>query len=202
MVPPRPLLLDPDLPRTQPPHVASASGIDAVAHTVETAATKKRSDVSLAFTKAAWDRLDAAFDRAMAHPDDDEARAKMPLGAHLAGAAIEQSMLGAAHACANPLTARLGVTHGVAVGMLLPFVVRFNARKGDNPYGTLDADAERLARRLEAMRDAARLPRCLRDLPVPEEILPELSEEAAKQWTADFNPRPVAAPELAPVSPL
>ena len=39
----------------------------------------------------------------------------------------ENSMLGAAHSAAKPLTARFGVVHGEAVGMLLPHVVRFNA---------------------------------------------------------------------------
>src|SRR4029079_7638704 len=56
----------------------------------------------------------------------DPAWADMLLGAHLAGAAIEASMLGAAHACANPLTSRFRVTHGVAVGLMLPAVVRAN----------------------------------------------------------------------------
>ncbi len=51
----------------------------------------------------------------------------MLLGAHQAGIAIEQSMLGATHACANPLTARYGTTHGVAIAVMLPHVVRWNA---------------------------------------------------------------------------
>ena len=57
-----------------------------------------------------------------------QARADVLLGAALAGMAIENSMLGAAHAAANPLTARLGLVHGHAVGLMLPAVVRFNAR--------------------------------------------------------------------------
>ncbi len=51
----------------------------------------------------------------------------MLLGAYYAGAAIEQSMLGATHACANPLTARYGTPHGVAIAVMLPRVVRWNA---------------------------------------------------------------------------
>ena len=51
----------------------------------------------------------------------------MLLGAHEAGIAIEQSMLGATHACANPLTSRYGTTHAVAIGVMLPQVVRWNA---------------------------------------------------------------------------
>ena len=54
-------------------------------------------------------------------------RGRMLLGAAFAGTAIENSMLGAAHSCANPLTARFDVVHGEAVGVMLPHVVRFNS---------------------------------------------------------------------------
>lgn len=189
-------ILDPDLTLTQPPHVAAASGIDAVAHAVETAVTTKRNAISLEFTRQAWSRLEASFERAMNDHTDAAARADMLLGAHLAGAAIEHSMLGAAHACANPLTARLGIRHGVAVGVLLPHVVRFNAHEGDNPYRDLCPDAGRLADRLEAMLEVARLPQRLCDCGVPENLLEDLAEEAAGQWTTRFNPRPVGKDEL------
>ncbi len=192
-------ILDPNLTRTQPRMVASATGIDAVAHAVETAATSKRNDVSLSFSGEAWQLLDRSFDRAMADPEDGVARADMLLGAHLGGAAIEQSMLGAAHACANPLTARFGVVHGLAVGVMLPHVVRFNAAGGDNPYAAIVADADGLAARLESMLLAAGLPRCLSDLDVEESAIAALADEAAEQWTARFNPRPVTPADLAAI---
>lgn len=189
-------LLDPELTVTQPAAVRAASGIDAVSHAVETAATTKRNEVSLEFTRQAWVRLDRSFDLAMADLHDAAARADMLVGAHLAGAAIEQSMLGAAHACANPLTARFGITHGIAVGLLLPHVIRFNSRNGENPYCALGEDAEQLAQRVEAMLAAATIPRRLRELGVTESQLPALADEAAKQWTAKFNPCPVGRDEL------
>lgn len=189
-------ILDPDLTRTCPPRVAAAAGIDAVAHAVETAGTAKRNDISLELSREAWSRLDSAFEKALFDPADVEARAAMLVGAHLAGAAIEQSMLGAAHACANPLTARLGITHGVAVGVMLPHVVRFNCANGGNPYAALCDDPERLARRIETLLAAGRLPRRLTDCGVPENLLPDLAMEAARQWTAAVNPRPVGSREL------
>src|SRR2546421_3845553 len=64
----------------------------------------------------------------MRSPADLEAGGTMQVGAYLAGSAIENSMLGACHACANPLTAHYGVTHGLAIGIMLPHVLRFNAR--------------------------------------------------------------------------
>lgn len=189
-------ILDPDLTRTQPPKVAAATGIDAVSHAIETAATTRRNEISLAFSYEAWTRLDRAFERVLRDPSDDAARADMLLGAHLAGCAIEHSMLGAAHACANPLTARFGITHGVAIGILLPRVIRFNTDREPGVYAALHTDPNSLARRVDEMVAAAGLPRSLRKLGVPQDTLTALAAEAAQQWTARFNPTPVGAAEL------
>ncbi len=188
-------ILDPELTRTCPRAVAAATGIDAISHAIETSATKRRNENSLALSREAWTLLDRSFERSLHDSADGEARADMLLGAHLAGAAIEQSMLGAAHACANPLTARFGITHGLAIGVMLPHVIRFNSVHA-NYYGALDADPARLASRVEQLRRTARLPSCLLELNVSECALPSLAEEAAKQWTAGFNPVPVGTVEL------
>jgi len=191
-------ILDPDLTRTQPRAVAAATGIDAVAHAVETVVTTKRNDLSMSFSREAWRLLNRSFARAIAGGEDADARADMLLGAHIAGAAIEQSMLGAAHACANPLTARFGVIHGLAVGVMLPHVVRFNAAGGVG-YDALGIDADALAARIDEMLTAARLPGSLGDLGVEESAIPALAEEADRQWTARFNPIPVGRTELAAI---
>lgn len=192
---PRVAILDPDLIATVPSRVAAAAGIDAVAHAVETSACNKRTELSRLLSREAWKRLSVAFPKSLLGAAEPTVRADMLLGAHLAGAAIEASMLGAAHACANPLTAEFGVTHGVAVGLMLPHVVRFNAR-GHNPYGDLDSSGESLACAIERLLDAARLPRRLSDLGVPTESLRKLAVMAAQQWTAQFNPTPVGETEL------
>jgi len=189
-------ILDPELTRTCPPRVAAAAGIDAVAHAVETAGANRRNSASLDCSRLAWDRLDRSFGRVMRDPGDDQARADMLLGAHLAGVAIERSMLGAAHACANPLTARFGITHGIAVGVMLPHVIRFNCEDGANPYNALGLSDEALAMRIELHLDAANLPRSLSEIGVDESALPALADEASRQWTASFNPRRVDADAL------
>jgi alcohol dehydrogenase len=196
---PKIAILDPELTATQPPKVAAATGIDAVAHAVETAGTTRRNDVSRKLSADAWELLQSNFETAMRDPSDAPAREKMLLGAHLAGAAIENSMLGAAHALANPLTALAGVVHGHAVGMMLPQVVRFNSSNGQRPYADLNEDPEALARRIESMLEAGNLPRRFADAGVSPELLPELAKMAAKQWTATFNPRKVGEQELAEI---
>lgn len=194
---PQAAILDPELTATVPPAVAAATGIDAVSHAVETSATSRRTAESRALSVAAWTLLERSFAQIVrgAGSADAAARADMLIGAHLAGAAIERSMLGAAHACANPLTARFGVVHGVAVGLMLPHVVRFNGDGDANPYADLWRDAGELAARLDAMLVAARLPRRLSEIGVPPAALPELAMQAARQWTAQFNPRPVREAE-------
>ena len=123
-------------------------------------------------------------------------RSDLTLGAFAAGLSIEMSMLGAAHACANPLTTCCGTTHGVAVGALIPHVVRFNGARGAD-YGALDAEgADSLATRLDEMLKVNALPTRLRELDVPQARLDELARMAAAQWTAGFNPVPVGEREL------
>lgn len=193
---PQAAILDPELTATVPPGVAAATGIDAVSHAVETSATSRRTDESRALSRAAWTMIERSFERIVrGGTAEAPARADMLIGAHLAGAAIERSMLGAAHACANPLTARFGIVHGVAVGLMLPHVVRFNGEVGANPYADLCQNTDDLAARLDAMLLAADLPRRLADIGVPSTALPELAAHAAQQWTAQFNPRPVGEAE-------
>lgn len=196
-------ILDPDLTLTAPRHVSAMAGYDAIAHAVETAVTAKRTPMSDTFAHQAWKLLSEAFERVLLHPRDAEARGAMLLGAHLAGMAIEVSMLGAAHACANPLTARYNVAHGLALAIVLPHVVRWNAPSAKDGYAALlgaprrrarDEDAaETLARRLEDFAIAGHLSVTLSDVGVTADAIPELAQLAAQQWTGTFNPRPFDA---------
>jgi alcohol dehydrogenase len=225
----RVVVLDPALAASAPRPVAAAAGLDALSHAVESLVCRRANPVSRMLSREAWRRLAPNFERSLAAPADLAAAAAMLLGAHLAGAAIEVSMLGAAHACANPLTARYGVAHGAAVALLLPHVVRFNsagASAADAPpaadphssrnaerlaaggepghaaggtgYAALDGcgSGEELAARIEAWRGAAGLPARLREVGVEPSALDGLAREAAEQWTAGFNPRPVGAGDL------
>src|SRR5262245_564433 len=167
-------ILDPALTVSQPARVAACTGIDAIAHALETAVTKKRNPLSAMFSREAFRLCLLAFPDILTKPTDLEARGRMLLGAALAGLAIENSMLGAAHAAANPLTAHCGIVHGQAVGLMLPSVIRFNAEEpaSQTIYGelaaTLDTHANQreqpgniLAQRVEALLDLAHLPRSL-----------------------------------------
>ena len=195
-------LLDPALTLSQPPSITATSGFDAIAHAVETYVTTKRNPLSEIFSREAWRLLEPNYERVLRQPDDLEARGAMQLGAYYAGVAIENSMLGATHACANPLTARYGTAHGAAIAMLLPSVVRWNESVAGDQYAKLlswSSSAERfqglsategLARRLEELTEAGGLRQNLRANGIKESDLNDLAVDAAEQWTGTFNPRP------------
>lgn len=202
-------ILDPKLTLTQPPRVTALTGIDAIAHALETYVTTRRNPVSLLYSREAWRLLAANFGRVLDDPTDLEARAAMQLGATYAGVAIENSMLGATHALANPLTATYGIVHGEAIGMMLPHVIRFNGEKHDVWYRELleascdnngmprpSSGPEGLANFVTSLVEKAGLATRLPDRKVEEAKLSELAASAATQWTGTFNPREVGESEL------
>jgi len=197
-------LLDPVLTCSQPAAVTASSGYDALSHAIEAYVTTARTPLSQTFAREAWRLIRGQVGRVLAEPDDLEARGAMLLGSHFAGLAIEHSMLGAAHACANPLTAQFDVVHGVAVSLMLPHVVRWNGEAVGALYGDLvdgpgAADplanerlaGERLAGELEQVAATCGFPLSLAEVGVGEDALPALAEAAAAQWTGGFNPRPL-----------
>ena len=200
-------ILDPEVTVSQPAKVTALTGIDALSHAVEAYVTTKRNPVSQMFAREAWKLLEINLEKVLLHPADLEARGAMQMGAFLAGTAIENSMLGVCHSCANPLTAHYGITHGLAIGIMLPHVIRFNARAVPSLYaelaeeaglqnGRAEGAAEMLAQRLTHLMHLADLPTNLAECGVSRGILSLLSEEASQQWTARFNPRAVTDVEI------
>lgn len=208
-------ILDPELTLTMPPSVCAVTGIDAISHALESHVTTARTPLSQLFSRRAWQLLSRAFPAIICEEQPDHADrtsllsdcGAMLVGAHLGGAAIENSMLGATHALANPLSAHLGMTHWVAIAVMLPHVIRFNAISVNGLYGQLAEDAELcaaddpqagtlLANRIVELAELVDLPTRLGACGVTRTMLPMLAREAAAQWTAKFNPRPVDVADL------
>lgn len=218
-------ILDPTLTRSQPPRVTALTGIDALTHALESFVTTKRNAMSDCYAREAWTLLAQGFPRVIENPDDMQARSHMQLGAAFAGMAIEASMLGAAHALANPLTAFLDVPHGQAVGIMMPHVLRFNACDFVNATAISDkyrelarllpgtgnqthsSPAETLATTFQNWLQLASLATPLCKLPNWKTKLAEFSSEselieamaamASKQWTGSYNPRPASTSDFA-----
>jgi alcohol dehydrogenase len=210
-------VLDPELTLTQPRTITALAGIDALSHALESYVTRRRNPLSLMYSRQAFrlliKYLPMVVDAEPIDPHDAteeilEARAGMQLGASWAGSAIEYSMLGGAHATANPLTAQFGVSHGQAVGLMLPHVVRLNGSLHPEWYAELLAEFDpvaaqdpsrapaQLADHLTRLLRQAGLQTQLTDLGVRATDLNRLAEDAARQWTGTFNPVPLGQPQL------
>ncbi len=189
------VILDPDLLVTAPRDVLATSGLDALSHAVESLVSSNSHSISRMFSSWSWRLLDENCENAV-NKRAPEALGQMMIGAYLAGMAVELSMLGAAHACANPLTARHKIRHGAAVGLLLPQVVRFNGSLAQGDYRLLQGvdrndPSESLAARLEELRLRFDLPTSLAQVGVSRSSIAEMAEQAERQWTARFNPIPL-----------
>ncbi|MFT7485821.1 MAG: alcohol dehydrogenase [Candidatus Paceibacteria bacterium] len=208
---PRVALLDPQLTVSLPRHVTACTGMDAIGHALETAVTSARNERSSAYARAAFVLACSSFPRVLRDPSDVEARGDMLRAATLAGLAIEHSMLGAAHAMANPLTARFDVAHGQAVGIMLPAVVRYNAAEPQTaaiyaelareaglcpPQTETAAACEALSASLGQFLREAELATSLEACGVSAGDCEVLGKEAGGQWTAGFNPRAVGPSDL------
>ena len=201
-------ILDPVLTATQPAQLTALTGIDAIAHAVETMVTTKRNEKPLAFSQQAWQLLAKNFPLVLTNPGNLDARGSMQLGACLAGIAIENSMLGATHALANPLTAHYGIVHGQAIATMLPHVIRYNARSMEADYSRLAAlaaettpsldahNSQTLATFISDLVQQAGLATDLQSQGVEQDMLTRLAEDADKQWTKQFNPRTVETEDL------
>lgn len=199
-------LLDPELTLSQPPRVAALTAMDAVTHSIEAHVSTKSTPLSRVFSREAWRLLHGNVITAVQTPENLSARAAVQWGAHLAGLAIENAMLGAAHALANPLTAHYGMIHGQAVGQLLPHVIHYNGSVVQAEYAELlDAaaisrtasdPAVALADEVNKIARMADLPTNLHSQGVSEGMLSVLADEASQQWTSKFNPRKVGYNEL------
>ncbi|MEM7386344.1 MAG: iron-containing alcohol dehydrogenase [Verrucomicrobiota bacterium] len=164
-------ILDPELTLTQPSAVTAHTGIDAVSHAVESHVTRDHTPVSRSYSAASLRLLLSGLADVQKEPLDLMGRARLQVGAAMAGTAIENSMLGAAHSAANPLTAHFDIIHGQAVGVMLPAVIRVNS-KGDTDvraaYEQLYPDGD-LGDAVAGLLDGFGLKVRLRDLGVDED---------------------------------
>jgi alcohol dehydrogenase class IV len=206
---PRLALLDPESTRTLPPHVAAATGMDAMTHAIEAYTGPEWSLHGEAFCLQALRLMRDNLAVAVEHTDNEEARGNMLVAACLAvvpGAAAT-SALGAVHSMSHPAGAHFGVPHGVANAIHLPHVIRFNCRGGPEIADRyrdlaelLGADAngsgaevgDSLAEWVTALTARLGLPQRLSEVSVPEAGIPRLVEGAMGDGCSLTNARELA----------
>ena len=207
---PKLAVCDPELTLGLPPETTATTGMDALAHAVETYVNNACQPISAALALRAIELIGQHLRTAVTNGRLLGSRYAMLLGATMAGLAMNSTRLGVAHALAMPLGSwHLRVPHGIAVSILLPHVMEFNlvaalprfvdiARALGEPVEGLSTRAA-AERAVEAVRRLARdigIPEGLRRFGVGEADIPRVCAEAMKSGNIAVNPRLVRQEDL------
>ncbi len=152
---PRLAIVDPELHLDMPPPITAATGMDALTHVIESFLSLGANPASDAINLHSAARIMRFLEAAWRDGSDLAARSEMACASALAGAAFSQTGLGMVHGFAHPVGARLGIAHGLANAVILPYVLAALARDAAPRMATL-ATALGLATPSDAPADAAR----------------------------------------------
>jgi alcohol dehydrogenase len=204
-------IVDPLLSLTAPPGVTASTGMDALTHAVESYVSVNAQPLTDPLALEAIRLVGRSLRRAVAHGSDLEARRDMANASLMAGLAFANGFLGAVHAIAMAVGGRHNVAHGIANGLLLPYVMEFNEMGATRKYAAIAAALGEpiggLSEREAAHRASLAVYRLVADLGLPQnlaeiavdrEAIPALAEEAFRnQRLLKNNPRGATAKDIA-----
>jgi alcohol dehydrogenase class IV len=189
-------LCDPELTLGLPRGMTAGTGLDAIAHCIETFCSPLVNPPAEAIAIDGLARATRHIERVCEDGTDRDARWEMMMAA-MEGAMAFQKGLGAVHAMSHPLGSLqdLALHHGTLNAVVLPAVLRFNREHlGDKPERMavamgLSPDSD-VAAAIEALNARLGIPPDLRTMGVTEDILPAMAEQAVKDHCTATNPRP------------
>jgi len=192
-------IADPALTAGLPPAVTAATGIDAFTHSLEAYYCPFYHPVAEGSALRGMALVKDWLVRACRDGADLEARSHM-MTASLAGATAFQKGVGAIHSLSHPLSSVLGVHHGLANAVLMPYVVAFNRPAIEDKLAALarylnlrEATGRGFVAWLLELRAAVGIPHRLGALGVDEARVPALAAMAERDVTASENPVPFTA---------
>lgn len=134
---PKLALLDPLMTLSCPRSVTVSAGVDAIVHTIESYAAKRTNPLTRMFAREAFQLLFSGLPAVVADPNNVALRAQVQRGAYCAGIALMNSGAGPAGALSYPLGVHFKVPHGLAGGVFISRIARFNAERGFVDYADL-----------------------------------------------------------------
>ncbi len=203
-------LCDPELTLTLPPPSTAATGMDALGHAIECYTNDACQPISAALALKAVELIGRHLRSAVLNGRRMESRYGMLLASTMAGIAMNSTRLGLAHALAMPLGSyELRIPHGLAIGVTLPAVMKFNhlarferyidvARALGEPVDSLPA-RDAAARSFVAVAKLAQdigIPSRLGELGMREEHIDAVATEAIKSGNVAVNPRRASVQDL------
>ena len=201
-------IIDPDLMQKMPQGLAASTGMDALTHAMEGYITKAGWLIPDMFHINAMSLIYKNLEKA-ANEKDEEAVEKMGYAQYIAGMGFSNVGLGIVHSMAHSLGAYFDTPHGVANALLLPHVLKFNGVVCPDLYRNMGAsfgldmsnttDEEAVDKVVEAVRELSiklGIPQTLREIGVPEEMIPTLAKQAINDACTPGNPRSVTVEDI------
>ena len=199
---PRVAILDPRMTEKLPPSLTATTGMDAMTHAVESYVSQQRNPISDAAALHAIKLITAYLPVSVDNGSDLAARGQMQVAALLAGWAFSNAMVGLVHAMAHSLGAVCGIAHGLANGLLLPHVMKYNLEEVPELLadiaGAMGADiagmdslnaGQTALNEMQALSKKIGLSQRLRDLGVEVDTLKECSELSMSDGSIIYNPK-------------
>jgi alcohol dehydrogenase len=200
-------ILDPNLLRSLPARQAIWSGLDALSHAIESLCTNLSTPLTDAIALRAIQMMFQNLAPA-AFTDNMEAKSKQLLASTMANIACGNAKLGLVHAFSFPF-GNLHIPHGLACGLMLPFVMEFNLPAcqekfaemaiaiGENPNYSVDQLAYRAIERVKKLYKELSFPSRVTEKEVPKDKFDQIVKEAATQSQMRFNIRRANEKDLA-----
>lgn len=201
-------LLDPSLLTSAPASVAAACGIDALIHAEESYVSLDASPFSEAMSEKAMEMIGRSIRAYVKDRSNIEAASDMLVGSLFAGIAFSWARLGNIHAMSHPVSAFYNVPHGVANGILFPYVVRYNEPGNMGKYlkiynyiseekKTAESFSEgMLEKAVRELNAQVGIPSRLSDAGVTDENFTQMTEDAMKSGNIKVNPRKTEAKDI------
>jgi alcohol dehydrogenase class IV len=200
-------VLDPQFVSGLPAPMVAATAMDALTHAIEAVMSRSSNDVCTGQALQAIRLIAAHLPEAVNNPKNTKARGKLQVAATMAGWAFTVAQVGLAHAIAHSLGALLDVPHGLACGLMLPHVMRYNAEYAQEGLAqvasamgveilnrTEPQAALAAADRVHALMAEIDHPLKLSAVGVPEDKLMDIAMHAVTDPTVMFSPRPPGGP--------
>jgi alcohol dehydrogenase class IV len=196
---PRYAILDPELTLTCPPSLTASAGADALSHCVESFFSNSSNPLSDAIAMQGISLILKNLKRAV-EEGDYESREGMLLGSLMGGIALSLAHLGAVHALAHSLGALKGIPHGIACGIFLPSVLRFNIPfiegKMEILCRYLGIPPKSFIEEISSLLASVGIPDSLRDVGVKVEEVEEIVKGCAYSRSLKYNPRKASQEDL------
>ena len=201
-------IIDPDLMQGMPQSLAAATGMDALTHAMEGYITKAGWLIPDMFHINAMALIYKNLEKA-ANDKDSEAIEKMAYAQYITGMGFSNVGLGIVHSMAHSLGAFFDTPHGVANALLLPHVMKFNGEACPELFKNMGrafglnvediTDEEAVDVVVDAIKDLSKklgIPQTLKELGIPEEMIPSLANQAIKDVCTPGNPREVTVDDI------